>query len=305
MSPQNRRVTLNNGVQMPILGFGVFQIPAERPSRPSPMPWRPATGTSTPPPPTATRRRSAARIADQRHRPRRSCSSPPSCGSRTPARTTPSARSTAPCERLGLDYLDLYLIHQPFGDYYSSWRAMQELHREGRARAIGVVQLLPRPARRPHRPQRDHPGREPDRDPPVLPARRRPGAHARARRADRVLGTVRRRPQQPVHRPGADRDRRRRTASRSPRSCCAGSSSARSSSSPSPCAPSGWRENLDVFDFELTDEEMARIADPGHRRDACSSTTATPPWSAGSAAAASTDTRTLEERTASRRRSLK
>jgi 2,5-diketo-D-gluconate reductase A len=41
-------------------------------------------------------------------------------------------------ERLGLDYLDLYLIHQPFGDYYGSWRAMEELHRDGLVRAIGV-----------------------------------------------------------------------------------------------------------------------------------------------------------------------
>lgn len=41
-------------------------------------------------------------------------------------------------ERLQLDYLDLYLIHQPFGDVYGSWRAMQELCEEGRTRAIGV-----------------------------------------------------------------------------------------------------------------------------------------------------------------------
>lgn len=37
-----------------------------------------------------------------------------------------------------LDYLDLYLIHQPFGDVYGSWRAMEELYREGKIRAIGV-----------------------------------------------------------------------------------------------------------------------------------------------------------------------
>jgi len=41
-------------------------------------------------------------------------------------------------ERLQLDYLDLYLIHQPFGDVYGSWRAMEELYREGKVRAIGV-----------------------------------------------------------------------------------------------------------------------------------------------------------------------
>jgi 2,5-diketo-D-gluconate reductase A len=44
----------------------------------------------------------------------------------------------ASLERLGLDYVDLYLIHQPFGDYYSFWRAMQQLNREGLAKAIGV-----------------------------------------------------------------------------------------------------------------------------------------------------------------------
>ena len=39
---------------------------------------------------------------------------------------------------LGVDYLDLYLIHMPFGDYYGAWRAMEELYKEGRIRAIGV-----------------------------------------------------------------------------------------------------------------------------------------------------------------------
>ena len=46
-------------------------------------------------------------------------------------------------QRLGLNHLDLYLIHQPFGDVYSSWRAMQDLHRQGLARAIGVSNFYP------------------------------------------------------------------------------------------------------------------------------------------------------------------
>lgn len=41
-------------------------------------------------------------------------------------------------EKLDVEYLDLYLIHQPFGDYYGAWRAMEELYKDGRIRAIGV-----------------------------------------------------------------------------------------------------------------------------------------------------------------------
>ncbi len=40
--------------------------------------------------------------------------------------------------RLGLDYLDLYLIHQPFGHYYGAWPAMEELYEDGKVRAIGL-----------------------------------------------------------------------------------------------------------------------------------------------------------------------
>jgi 2,5-diketo-D-gluconate reductase A len=46
-------------------------------------------------------------------------------------------------QRLQLDYLDLYLIHQPFGDVYGSWRAMEDLYREGRIRVIGVSNFHP------------------------------------------------------------------------------------------------------------------------------------------------------------------
>ena len=46
-------------------------------------------------------------------------------------------------KKLGLEYLDLYLIHMPFGDYYGSWRAMEELYHQGKVRAIGVCNFLP------------------------------------------------------------------------------------------------------------------------------------------------------------------
>ena len=42
-------------------------------------------------------------------------------------------------KKLGLDYLDLYLMHKPYGNYYAAWRAMERLYKEGRIRAIGVT----------------------------------------------------------------------------------------------------------------------------------------------------------------------
>lgn len=46
-------------------------------------------------------------------------------------------------QKLGLKYLDLYLLHQPMGDYYGAWRALEELYKEGRIRAIGVCNFYP------------------------------------------------------------------------------------------------------------------------------------------------------------------
>ena len=46
-------------------------------------------------------------------------------------------------KQLGLDHIDLYLIHQPFGDYYGAWRAMERLYQEGAIRAIGVSNFTP------------------------------------------------------------------------------------------------------------------------------------------------------------------
>ena len=45
-------------------------------------------------------------------------------------------------EKLQLDYLDLYLIHQPFGDYYGEWRCMEELYKNGKIKAIGVCNFF-------------------------------------------------------------------------------------------------------------------------------------------------------------------
>lgn len=49
----------------------------------------------------------------------------------------------ASLERIGTDYIDLYLLHQPFGDVHGAWRALEELYEEGKIRAIGVSNFSP------------------------------------------------------------------------------------------------------------------------------------------------------------------
>lgn len=136
-------VTLSHGVEMPILGFGVYQIPPQDTER--------AVGE--------------ALASGYRHLDTAAAYGNEEAVGRAIAKsgiareelfvTTKLWIQDAPVEdnarrafdtslqRLGLDYLDLYLIHQPFGDYYSSWRAMEGLWREGRTRAIGVCNFYP------------------------------------------------------------------------------------------------------------------------------------------------------------------
>lgn len=135
-------VTLNNGVQMPLLGFGVFQVPAEETERVV----------------------SDALAAGYRHLDTASAyGNEEAVGRAIKASGIPRdqlfvttklwihrggedgtkrAFDTS-LQLLGLDHLDLYLIHQPLGDYYASWRAMQDLHRQGAIRAIGVSNFYP------------------------------------------------------------------------------------------------------------------------------------------------------------------
>ena len=138
-----QKVVLNNGVEMPILGFGVYQIPdAEECGRSVSEALR--TGYRLIDTAAAYQNEEAVGEAIKR-----------SGLAREEIFVTTklwiqdagyeSARKAfeRSLQRLQLDYLDLYLIHQPFGDVYGSWRAMEELYREGRIRAIGVSNFQP------------------------------------------------------------------------------------------------------------------------------------------------------------------
>ena len=135
-------VKLSSGVEMPLEGFGVFQIPEESCDRTVAE----AIETGYRLIDTASSYKNEAAVG----RALKSCGVP-----RSELFVTTKAfvnemgydetmrafeRSLA---KLGLDYLDLYLVHMPFGDYHCSWRALEKLYRDGRVRAIGVCNFMP------------------------------------------------------------------------------------------------------------------------------------------------------------------
>jgi 2,5-diketo-D-gluconate reductase A len=135
-------MTLNNGVAMPVLGFGVYQIPAEQTEQA--VTDALAAGYRSLDTAAAYQNEEAVgRAIAGSGIPRSELFVTTKLWVQDPGEENAERAFAASLERLGLDYVDLYLIHQPFGDYYSSWRAMQDLNREGVARAIGVSNFHP------------------------------------------------------------------------------------------------------------------------------------------------------------------
>jgi 2,5-diketo-D-gluconate reductase A len=137
------QVTLNNGVQMPILGFGVFQIPADQTEQA--VTEALASGyRSLDTAASYMNEEAVGRAIAKSGIPRDLLFVTTKLWVLEPGGEDNAKRAfDASLRRLGLDHVDLYLIHQPFGDYYSSWRAMQELNRDGQIRAIGVANFYP------------------------------------------------------------------------------------------------------------------------------------------------------------------
>jgi hypothetical protein len=127
-------VTLNNGVQMPILGFGVFQIQAGQ----TEQAVTDALAAGYRHLDTAAsygNEEAVGRAIKSSGIPREELFVTTKLWIQArPGEEAVRRAFGASLQRLGLDYLDLYLIHQPLGDYYSAWRAMQDLHRDGRSR---------------------------------------------------------------------------------------------------------------------------------------------------------------------------
>lgn len=136
-------VTLNNGVQMPILGFGVFQMHDAEECEQSVYE---AIRTGYRLIDTAASYGNEEAVGKAITRggvPREELFVTTKLWIQDAGYESAKKAFERSLHRLQLDYLDLYLIHQPIGDVYASWRAMQELYRDGRIRAIGVSNFQP------------------------------------------------------------------------------------------------------------------------------------------------------------------
>lgn len=132
-----QHVTLNNGVEMPILGFGVFQIPDDQTelavTQALEVGYRSLDTAAS-----YQNEEAVGRGIRASGIPREDLFITTKLWVQDPGEENTLRAFDRSLGRLGLDYVDLYLIHQPFGDYYAEWRAMQRITAEGRARAIGV-----------------------------------------------------------------------------------------------------------------------------------------------------------------------
>lgn len=135
-------ITLENGVAMPLEGFGVFQVPEETCEETVLAAIQAGYRLID----TASAYQNEAAVGRALRRcglPREAVFLTTKAYIQEMGYENTKAAFSASCQRLGVEYLDLYLVHMPFGDYYGAWRAMEELYQEGKVRAIGVCNFLP------------------------------------------------------------------------------------------------------------------------------------------------------------------
>ncbi|KUP22583.1 aldo/keto reductase [Paenibacillus sp. DMB5] len=135
-------VTLNNGVKMPILGFGVFQIDNDEVCEESVynalIEGYRLIDTAA----VYENEEAVGRAIKRSGVPREEIFVTTKLWIQDAGYKSAKHAFEASLTRLQLDYLDLYLIHMPYGDVHSAWRAMEELYLEGKIRAIGVSNFL-------------------------------------------------------------------------------------------------------------------------------------------------------------------
>jgi diketogulonate reductase-like aldo/keto reductase len=137
------KVTLNNGVEMPILGFGIFQVTDLAECERSVVD---AIGSGYRLIDTAQsylNEEAVGRAIKRGGVPRADLFITTKLWIQSNGYEGTKGAFERSLKRLQLDYLDLFLIHQPYGDVYGEWRAMEELYKERKVRAIGVSNFQP------------------------------------------------------------------------------------------------------------------------------------------------------------------
>lgn len=136
-------VKLNNGVEIPILGFGVFQIADPAECERSVVDAIQTGYSHIDTAASYMNEEAVGRGIKQSGVPREKLFITTKLWIQSTGYENTLNAFDRSLKRLQLDYIDLYLIHQPFGDVYGEWRAMEELYQQGKVRAIGVSNFQP------------------------------------------------------------------------------------------------------------------------------------------------------------------
>ena len=138
-----QNVRLNNGIEMPILGFGVFQIPDAAECEGAVINAIESGYRSIDTAASYLNEAAVGNAIKNSGIAREELFITTKLWLQSAGYEKTKAAFQRSLDRLQSDYLDLYLIHQPYGDVFGSWRAMQELYLEGKIRAIGVANFHP------------------------------------------------------------------------------------------------------------------------------------------------------------------
>ena len=137
------KVTLNNGVEMPLLGFGVFQVPDPAECETSVYEAIKAGYRLIDTAASYMNEEAVGKAIKRSGVPREELFITTKLWVQDASYEGAKAAFETSMQKLGLDYLDLYLLHQPYGDVYGAWRAFEELYKAGRIKAIGVSNFPP------------------------------------------------------------------------------------------------------------------------------------------------------------------
>jgi len=136
-------VTLNNGVKMPILGFGVFQIDDMKECEEAVYNALKAGYGLIDTAASYRNEEAVGRAIKRSGIPREEIFVTTKLWVSDANYEKAKLAFETSLKKLDLEYIDLYLIHQPFNDVYGAWRAMTELYKEGKIKAIGVSNFYP------------------------------------------------------------------------------------------------------------------------------------------------------------------